>query len=250
MVDFINEVEEELRKDQYNVLLRKWGPLIALIAIGIVAAAGFYEYTKTAGDRAARNASIEYVAASDLLEQGNTDEALSRFEAIAQKAGPGYGGLSLSRAAQIELDRGNAERAVALFDSAAGVYDKPLHKELAQYKAALILSDLGRHDEVLQRVNPLIETGKPYTDLARELRGFTRLALGDNASARRDFLFLSSSLSAGENIITRAKQMLALTPALAPASDAQADDENIPAPAPVTDGDAPEENTAQKDAEQ
>jgi len=25
MVDFINEVEEELRKDQYNVLLRKWG---------------------------------------------------------------------------------------------------------------------------------------------------------------------------------------------------------------------------------
>jgi len=92
--------------------------------------------------------------------------------------------------------------------------------------------------------------GKPYTDLARELRGFTRLALGDNAAARRDFLFLSSSLSAGENIITRAKQMLALTPALAPASDAQADDENIPAPAPVTDGDAPEENTAQKDAEQ
>ncbi len=245
MVDFINEVEDELRKDQYNVLLRKWGPLIALIAVGIVAAAGFYEYTKKAGDRAARNASIEYVAASELLAEGKTDEALSRFEAIAQKAGPGYGGLSLSRAAQIELDRGNSERAVALFDSAAGVYTKPLHKELAQYKAALILSDLGRHDEVLQRVNPLIETGKPYADLARELRGFTHLALGDNAAARRDFLFLSSSLSAGENIITRAKQMLALTPSLA----AKADDAPVSAPVPVTDAADTADDNPQKDAE-
>ena len=70
MVDFINEVEEELRKDQYNVLLRKWGPLIAAVAIGIVAVAGVYEYIKTSDARAAKNASISYVAASNTLESG------------------------------------------------------------------------------------------------------------------------------------------------------------------------------------
>ncbi len=241
MVDFINEVEEELRKDQYNTLLRKWGPLIALLAVAVVAAAGLYEYTKTAGDRAARNASIEYIAADEALDAGNVDDALSRFEAIAQKAGPGYAGLSLSRAAAIEMERGNSERAVALLDNAAASYQTPLHGELAQYKAAMILSDLGRHDEVLQRVNPLVETGKPYTDLARELRAFTYLALNDTDRARRDFLFLSSSLSAGDGLTTRAKQMLALTPSLGSAKiDATDDTAAAPEPAAPQD-DTPEE---------
>lgn len=246
MVDFINEVEDELRKDQYNVLLRKWGPLIAVVAIGIVAAAGFYEYTKSSSDRSARNASIEYIAASDALSAGETDNALARFEAISQKAGSGYAGLSLSRAAQIELDRGNLARAVALLDNAAASFDTPLHSELAQYKAALILSDMGRNDEVLQRVNPLIDVGKPYTHLARELRGFTYLALNDLARARRDFLFLSTSLDAGESLITRANQMLALTPALAPpiseGSDAALVTPDIPAPVPADPQDAKTED--------
>lgn len=214
MVDFINEVEDELRKDQYNKLLRKWGPLIAALAIAIVAAAGFYEYTKTAEDRAARNASIEYITATDALEAGNAEDALRRFEAISQKAKPGYAGLSLTQAADIELNRGNAQRAVALLDSAAGAFETPLHKELTQYKAALLLSDMGRNDEVLQRVNPLIGSGKPFSQLARELRAFTYLALNDTARARSDFLFLSTALNAGDGVTTRAKQMLALTPSL------------------------------------
>ena len=37
MVDFINEVEEELRKDDYNRLLKKYGPLIGAVLSLIVA---------------------------------------------------------------------------------------------------------------------------------------------------------------------------------------------------------------------
>ena len=46
MVDFINEVEEELRKDEYNRLLRRYGPYILAVIVAIVAGTGFLEYQK------------------------------------------------------------------------------------------------------------------------------------------------------------------------------------------------------------
>ena len=256
MVDFINEVEEELRKDQYNVLLRKWGPLIAAVAIGIVAVAGVYEYIKTSDARAAKNASISYVAASNTLESGDTAEALRQFKAIAGKAKPGYAGLALSQAAGIELENGRLDAAAALFDQASNAFETELHKQLAQYKAALILSGQGRHDDVLQRVEPLIAPGNPFSDLARELRGFTHFSSDDLKSARSDFLFLSTSPGTSEGIRMRAEQMLALTPALSAslesvdinddATDADLKLEAVKAPTPIEADNAsatPEQDT-------
>ncbi|MEE9347537.1 MAG: tetratricopeptide repeat protein [Robiginitomaculum sp.] len=214
MVDFINEVEEELRKDQYNVLLRKWGPYLAGLAISIVAAAGLYEFMKTSKDRAARNASISYIAATDALTAGDSEGALSQFKAMASQAKPGYAGLALTQAAAIELEAGRAQDAAASFDKAALSFDTDLHKQLAQLKAAYILSGAGHHDDVLARVEPLAMSGAPFAYLARELRGFTHLAMENARSARSDFLYLSSSPGAPEGVRQRAEQMLALTPSL------------------------------------
>ena len=51
MVDFINEVEEELRKDDYNRLLKKYGPAIGIVLFLIIAGTGFLEYKKYAADK-------------------------------------------------------------------------------------------------------------------------------------------------------------------------------------------------------
>lgn len=246
MVDFINEVEDELRKDQYNVLLRKWGPLIAAICVAIVAAAGLYEYMSTSKDRAARNASISYVAATDLADAGEAEKAISQLKQIAEKAGPGYSGMALTRAAGLELENGNTAQAATLMDAAAGKFDKTLHQQLAQYKAALILADQGRHDDVIQRIEPLTESGAPFAYLARELRGYTHLAMDNITAARSDFLYLSSSPGAPQGVAQRASQMLMLTPSLSQRATAPADMTETPeieAPDPVLPEDAPEEDT-------
>ena len=81
MVDFINEVEEELRKDEYNRLLRRYGPYILAVIVAIVAGTGFLEYQKHAKDKAARATSASYVAASDAAAAGNVDPAAAASEA-------------------------------------------------------------------------------------------------------------------------------------------------------------------------
>ncbi|MCF6275953.1 MAG: hypothetical protein L3J05_09345, partial [Robiginitomaculum sp.] len=60
MVDFINEVEEELRKDKYNQLLRKYGPYIIAAIFMIVAATGYTEYNKSKVSNTAKSASAAY----------------------------------------------------------------------------------------------------------------------------------------------------------------------------------------------
>jgi len=61
VVDFINEVEEELRKDEYNRLLKKFGPLLIAIIALIIGGTAYMEWQKSSDDKAARATSYAYV---------------------------------------------------------------------------------------------------------------------------------------------------------------------------------------------
>ena len=76
MVDFITEVEEELRKDDYNRLLKKYGPFIALVLFLIVAGAAFIEWRKYSNDKTAQQVAAIYTAADESLEDGDLDLSL------------------------------------------------------------------------------------------------------------------------------------------------------------------------------
>lgn len=210
MVDFINEVEEELRKDEYNRLLKRYGPLIVAVIVAIVAGTGFLEYQKYTKDKAARATSASYVAASDKAAEGNIDGSLNDFMAIAEKAPAGYAGLSLVRAATLKLEAGDSAEAVRLLDQAANTFETPRHAQLAQIKAAYILANDGAYSDVINRASPLMEKDAPYEFLARELVGFAGLKSGDESLAREQFGYLESIPGVPATIKERAKQNLSL----------------------------------------
>lgn len=229
MVDFINEVEEELRKDKYNALLRKYGGYILAILVGIVLVAGFLEYKNGKDGRAARAASASFVSANKLAEAGNTDAAIEKFTALAELAPKGYAGLSYSRAADLELKRGNKEKAVQYLDKAAEKFENPIHKDLAAYKAALIVMDLGRVDDVLARTKALIYDDAPYGDLARELSAQANLKAGRLGEARTQFKYLVNIPGVLPGVKARARQAISLLNA----ESVQPKDGKNPIPAPT-----------------
>ena len=210
MVDFINEVEEELRKDEYNRLLKKFGPLIVAVIIAIIAATGYMEWRKSSADRMARAVSVAYVQAGEKASDGNAQGAIADFIAISKQAPSGYAGLSLMRAAALEIEAGNRDRAVGLFDEAAGVFEKPRHKQLAQLKAGYFLAGDGRYDDVRARMAPLAAQDQPYEDLARELLGFAAMRAGDMSAAREQFSYLDSIPGVLDTVKMRASQYLSL----------------------------------------
>ncbi len=217
MVDFINEVEEELRKDKYNALLRKYGPYIVGAIIIIVAATGFVEYRKYSELKIAKAASASYISAGELEKQGKLEQAINKFIALSEKAPNGYSGLALNRAAAIQLRLGEYNKAISLYDRASEKFSDPLHKDLAQLKILYILMDQGRYDDVRARAGSLADG--PYRDLARELAAQASLKSGDEIQARRDFTYLTNTPGVGEGIKARAGQALALIKAKSSITD-------------------------------
>lgn len=226
MADFINEVEEELRKDEYNKLLKKWGPFLLGIIIAIIGVAGYFEWQKLSADKAARATSAAYVEANDFASEGEVDRAYRQFIDVADKAPGGYAGLSLVRAASLKLEQGDRDEALRLFDQAAQKFEAPRHAQLAQLKAAYILASQGRYADVKSRLGPLTEKEQPYEYLARELIGFSAMQNGDESEARQQFSYLASIPGVPASIQQRATEIMSLikVDSAASGSDVETDD--------------------------
>ncbi len=231
MVDFVTEVQEELRKDDYNKWLKRYGPFVLAGIVLTIGAAGFWEWQKSRADKLAARTSASYISAADKARDGETDLAIREFEAISEKADQGYAGLSLMRIAQLKLDAGDQAGAISLLDQAAQTFEKPRHAQLAQIKAAYILAGNGQYQDVAARVAPLAEKDAPYEFLARELLGFAAKASGDDQRAREQFGYLERIPGVPESIRQRARQNLDLMRVAQDNSDdtpATTDAETIP----------------------
>lgn len=242
MVDFISEVQEELRKDDYNRWLKRYGPYAIAGIVAVVAAAGFYEWSKARTAKEARVTSQSYIAASETAETGDAENAIREYMAISQTAPSGYAGLALMRSAELELDKGNSVKAVELLEQAAAKFELPRHQQLAQIKAVYILAGNGEYAKVLERATPLAEKGEPYEFLARELVGFAAKELGDLSKAREQFSYLDTIPGVPGSIKQRAKQYLDLMSVASAKSlpdlpaDTPVDETGVPSGAEDTSG--------------
>ena len=240
MVDFINEVEEELRKDDYNRLLKKYGPAIGAVLFLIIAGTGFLEFRKYSADKKAQAVSAVYTAADKKLDTGQTEAAVAAFVDLGETGPEGYAGLALMRAAAIQQDKGDVLGAVQYFDQAAAKFSTPRHKQLAELKAAYLLADQGAYSDVIERLGPLAETDAPYEYLARELLGYAHSESGNTSAAREQFAFLTSIPGVPPTVKQRAEQSMALMSTKASISAP----EPIPTSETVTEAETPKQDNA------
>lgn len=209
MVDFISEVQEELRKDDYNLWLRKYGPYVAALIVLIVAFTGYLQWKEYNAERVSENTSYDFIEVVENIDQDKSTAA-AQFVKLSDTAPSGYAGISLLRAAELELNNGNTDQAVALLDQAAQTFTRRRHADLAKLKAGYILADQGDYDAVIARMEPLTANNAPYQYLARELLAFGAKQSGDIQSARKHYSFIETNPGAPETIVRRAQQNLIL----------------------------------------
>ena len=133
--------------------------------------------------------------------------AIIKFIAISEIAPAGYAGLSLSRAAGLNVQLGDLDSAVNMFDKSAQAFTLPIHKDLSSLKAAYVLMDQGRYDDVKTRAQALAIDDAPYRDLAKELLAHTYLETDDNAQALTQFTYLANAPGVLNGVQARAKQV-------------------------------------------
>ena len=123
--EFIREVDEELRRDRFATLWRRYGAMVLGAAILIVAATA----AKVGWDHWAAQAraaeATRFVAAQQALQAGNHAEAAAQFAALAAEGKTGFAELARLKEAEAKLGRKDTARMMT-WEVMAGTHDPPV----------------------------------------------------------------------------------------------------------------------------
>ena len=193
MTDVFNEVDEQLRSQRYQDMLRRGWPFAAAAAVAaLLIALGVWAWNRHEADEAAK-ASLVYQAGLEAAQKGDLNTADKDFgEAVASSAG-GYRTLGLMQQAQIRLDQGRTDDAVRLFDQAAKIAPDVELADVAKLKAAYLLMDSHPLPEIEARLTPLTTVKGPYRTMALEALAMAHLQAGKFDQAKGDFTVLALS---------------------------------------------------------
>ncbi len=204
------EVDEEVRRDRFEALAKRYGTLVAtavavvvLIAVGVVLWLQFQERGRlAAGDR--------FSAALQLVADGELEQAANEFAGLAETAGPGYRFLAQLQQAALLVELGDNDEAIKLYDalSADGAVDR-VYRDLALLLSVTHQTDDGDPALLTERLVALTDDNNPWRFSARELTAVIAIRSGDVERATELFRELSGELDAPPGVRARAAELLA-----------------------------------------
>jgi hypothetical protein len=182
--NIFQEVDEEVRREQFKKLWERYQVFVLAAAVLIVlSVAGWrtYDWWET---KKAAEAGAAFEAAIALSEQNKHAEAEAAFSNIARDSTTTYRTLALMRAAA-ELAQTDPKAAVAAYDKITANASIGLElRDLAGLRAGALLMDSGAFADARQRFEPLVGGDHTFRHTARELLALAAWRAGDTAAAK------------------------------------------------------------------
>lgn len=217
MVDIFDEVEEELRAERAQQLLKRYGGLIIAAVIAIIGAAAGWQGWRWYEARKDAAAAVEYLTAMNLANASsaagtsstNRAAATAAFASIAASAPDGYATLGRLREAALKADANDLQGAAALWDQvAADQSADPLLRDLAVLLWAQHLLDKADPGALQARLKPLAEPDNPWRTLAQEQLALLDLRLGKRDEAKTALTHLAQDITAPSGVRARATALV------------------------------------------
>jgi hypothetical protein len=215
VADIFDEVDEELRADRAQALLKRYGGLIVAIALLIVGSVAGWQAWRWWQNKQNLAVAAEYLNATRIADaagpakDARAKEAIAALEKVASGAPEGYGTLARLRAAALEADSGNPQAAAALWDQVAGDgAADPLLRDLASLNWVNHAIDTGDPAMIEARLKPLASPENPWHPLAREAQALLYMRQGKNEQAKDTLRTLAQDVTAPEGVRARANILL------------------------------------------
>ena len=208
--EFIREVDEAVRQDQWLKLWKQYGSYIVAAALAVVIGSavgvGWRGWQQSERLEEARR----YAAAQQLLRDDRPAEAAEAFAALAEDAGSGYRVLARLRAAEAQAQAGDPAAATATLEQLAARDDAaPVYRSLGELLAAQRAFANAQPTAVLAELEPLIGINDPWRYSALELRALAQMQSGDSAGARQTLDDLLADPLTPPHLGRRAAELLA-----------------------------------------
>lgn len=215
MSELFDEVDEEVRREQFKKLWDKYSIyFIALMVLVVAAAAGWQGYKYFEAKKAAE-AGAAFEKAAELSEQDKHAEAEAAFTELAAKAPSGYRTLARLRAAAEAAAR-DPKAAAKMYDDLAA--DRSVGGEwqdLAKIRAAGLVLDSVSYADMLQRLEPSAAPKATYRHSAREMLALSAWRNNDMTAARKWLDAIAEDNETPPGLRSRAEALQALLPPVA-----------------------------------
>ncbi|MEI7607664.1 MAG: tetratricopeptide repeat protein [Rhodospirillaceae bacterium] len=211
MADIFQEVEEDLRRDRYERLAKKYGGVVIAGLVAIVAITAGYVLWKNWQQARQQTATLQLAEAVDGAGPGAASAAgLPALDAVAKGAPTGAAGLAKLYEAGVKARTGDEAGAVALYDSLAGDGSLPVvYRDLAALLSVQQQAGSGDPKALSLRLAPLSTDVNPWRFSARELDGLLASRAGDKARAKTLFQQLADDKDAPAGLRARAAELAA-----------------------------------------
>jgi len=235
MSDIFQEVEEDVRRERYEQLWKKYGNYVIAAAGVLVLAVGGYQAWTTYDTNERQAVSDEYQAAQTIAPT-DTAKAEAQFTELSKSGYDGYATLSKFNLAGAYFAQGKRDAAIALLRELTASSDDAI-SSVARLRLAWAEADAQPRAEIQTHLQPLLAEDNPWRFAATEVLAYVDFRTGSRAQAEADYLRLSQEQQAAPSLRQRAAaivQYLKANPAAGPAAPAAPAPASPPASAPAT----------------
>jgi hypothetical protein len=213
--ELFDEVDEEVRREQFKKLWDKYSIYFIALMVLIVAAAAGWQGDRYVEAKKAAEAGAAFEKAAELAEQDKHAEAEAAFTDLAAKAPSGYRTLARLRAAA-EVAARDPKAAAKMYDDLAA--DRGVGGEwqdLAKIRAAGLLLDSASYADMQQRLEPSATPKATFRHSAREMLALSAWRNNDMTAARKWLDAIAEDGETPPGLRSRAEALQALLPPVA-----------------------------------
>lgn len=212
MSDIFDEVDEELRAERMRKLLQRYGGLLVLAMVLVVAGVGGWQAWRSHEAKATAGIAQEYLTGLEGAAGPPGDArraAQLELAKVAQDGNAGYRVLARMREAALQADSGDAAGAEALWSEVANDPSAdPLLRDAAVLQSVLHQVDHGDPAALEARLKPLAAPDNPWHPLAQEAQALLDIRQGHTDAARTTLKQLAQDVSSPEGVRQSANVLL------------------------------------------
>lgn len=208
---FLREVDDAVRQDQLESFFTRFGkPLLALIAVGLLAFGG-YLYWDHRQDQQREEDAETLVQALDSIKAGNSAEARTKLETLARDGTQGSATAARLMLAGIALDQNRQADALKLYGEVAKDEKAPQPlRDLATIRMVGTNFDAMKPQDVVDRLKPYAAPGNPWFGVAGELVGMAYLKMDRKDQAGPLFAAIAKDEGVSASLRSRSRQLAAM----------------------------------------
>ena len=203
MADIFSEVEEEVRKERWEQLWKRYGTVMIIGAGAVVVSVAGWQVWERYNLAQRESASLEFNATLNVAQAGNIPQAEAQFITLGANAPEGYEALAAFLLAKTQIDQGKRDAAIVSLRQLV-VDPNPLLSSPARLQLAWLLAETDPRADVEALITPLQDGQSPWRFAAAEISAYLDYHAGNREQAAAAYQALAIDPGITEGAAQRA----------------------------------------------